>query len=109
MALCVKQYAEKAGLDPHDFIVHRYRAANAAGATAECSAQAHQPDDVAGVGVHFLLATKMIRPRMLLDVAEINDVPEKLALVRLDHWPAYIRTEPEIDTRHIIGGVTPAG
>ena len=40
-----------------------------------------------------------------LDVAHVDDMAKQFALPRLRQWRPDIRAEPEVDPRHVIGGI----
>jgi hypothetical protein len=65
-------------------------------------AHAHQRDDIAIVAVHALAAAGVIAACLGLDIADIDDVAEQFALVRLRHRSAEMHAEPVINQTDIV-------
>ena len=81
------------------------RADDPAGAARLRRTQAHQRNDVAAVGVETLRATGVIAARTRFDVAHVDHVAEQFALPGLRYRRADMRAKPEIDPRHVVGGI----
>ena len=104
----VIEHLEQVGTFALQAAVHRDRAADPAGAAGFCRLQAHQRDDVAGIGVETLRATGVIAARAGFDVAHIDDVAQQFALPGLRQRRADMGAETEIDSRHVVAGITRA-
>src|SRR6202012_4564609 len=99
--LVVKR-CEQVGPGFEQRVVHRGGADDATDPAGLRRAHAHQRDDIAIVAVHALAAAGVIAARLRLDIADIDDVAQQFALVRLRHRPAEMSTEPVIDPPDIV-------
>ena len=78
----VIKHLEQVGPFALQTAVHRDRTADAAGAAGPRGSQAHQRDDIAGVGVESLGTAGMVTACARLDVTHVDDVAEQFALPR---------------------------